>query len=67
MTRHCQRDEVRLDIGGAREEDETCVDENIEDKTSTWSTSRTINRHDHDLRGQDIDMLQGIFFWPPLF
>ena len=27
------KDEVRLDIGGVREEDETCVDENIKDKT----------------------------------
>ena len=37
MTRHRQRDEVRLDIGDVREEDETCVDENNKDKTSTWT------------------------------
>ena len=37
MTRHRQRDEVRLDIGDVREEDKTCVDKNIKDETVTGS------------------------------
>ena len=39
MTRHHQRDKVRLDIGDVREEDETCVDENNKEEILTWTRS----------------------------
>ena len=43
MNRHCQLDEMRLDIGNVREEDERARRRTIriyKDETLSWGTSR---------------------------
>ena len=57
MTRHLQRDEVRPDIGDMRVEDETCVEENYKDETSTWTQFSRLRHCCGDLQGQDIDVV----------
>ena len=56
MTRHRQRDEVRLDIGDVREEDETREDENYKDETLTWRRASRTRHRQGELQGQDFDV-----------
>ena len=55
MTSHRQRDEVRLDIGVVREEDETHEDENYKDETLTWRRASRTRHRQGELQGRDLD------------